>query len=137
MKSGHAPLQQSLELLRCGSGKVLEFRDQSRQILGFRGRTEGDSQMTAELEGRAQRVPLNDVGADGNRGSAKLIEQRAGPGMVMCVALLQRQNCGCVGTLPGYERPILVHGSKVGSRDQITASIKRAPYRTSPFSPLP
>src|SRR6266566_7697550 len=57
--------------------------------------------------------------------------------MVVRITLLQSKNGNCVGALPSYERPILVHRTKIESTGRITVSIKRAPYRTSPLSPLP
>src|SRR5437016_8784332 len=93
--------------------------------------------MTAKLQWSAQRVSLHDVGPDRDGGASKLIEQRSRSRMVVRITLLQSKNGNCVGALPSYERPILVHRTKIESTGRITVSIKGAPYRTSPLSPLP
>src|SRR5438128_10965305 len=50
--------------------KVARLRSQLEKDLGFGRRAERNSEVSLKLRGRAERIPLNDVGFHGYRGAA-------------------------------------------------------------------
>ena|SRR2546421_12889282 len=113
MESSHTALQQCLDLDGRGLGKVLELGDQTRQILGFGGRPQGDPEMTTKLQRSAEGIALDNVRSNRDGGATKLIEQGSGSWVVIRITLLQREDGDCLSALPGDERPILVHKGKL------------------------
>ena len=89
--------------------QVAPGRNELQHALGFCCRSKSDPQMSPKLGGCLERVPFDNVGFDGDRGSSQLIEQRSGLGMVVIVGLFQHGEAQSPGDFPSFERPVSVH----------------------------
>jgi len=89
--------------------QVAAGRNEFQHALGFCCRSKSDPQMSPKLGGCLERVPFDNVGFDGDRGSSQLIKQRSGLGMVVIVGLFQHGEAQSPGDFPSFERPVSVH----------------------------